>query len=91
MYAPLSCGSVCVTGGSLTNVPHWMDQLAEWDGNTYAAGGGYGFLREFADREEPRNDWGFDGVDQVYDSNLVSFSDVSIDAVTITPGNFIRW
>ena len=49
-------------GSEQSNVPYWMNQFAEAGGNTYAANGGYGFLRQFADREEPSNEWGFEGV-----------------------------
>jgi hypothetical protein len=38
-------------GGSFqSNVPYWLGQLASANGSTYAANGGYGFLRSFADR-----------------------------------------
>lgn len=78
-------------GGAQTNIVHWLDDMADWAGNGYAAGGGYGFLRDFADRAEPANEWGFAGVDGIYDSAVVAFGDVTIDAVTITPANFIQY
>ncbi len=75
-------------GNAFTNVPYWMDLFAEEAGNTYAANGAYGFLREFADRPEPLSQWGFSGVDSAWESG--SFADAEFDSVLITPANFIQ-
>ena len=77
-------------GSEQSNVPYWMNQFAEAGGNTYAANGGYGFLRQFADREEPSNEWGFEGVTGLWDSDFADFDEVSFDSVILTPGNFIQ-
>ena len=77
-------------GGTLTNVPVWMNRFAQFDGNSLSVEGGYGFLRNFADAEEPNTDWGFDGVAEVYDSERTSFAEVAFDNVLITPANFIQ-
>jgi hypothetical protein len=77
-------------GSEQSNVPYWMNQFAEAGGNTYAANGGYGFLRQFADREEPSNEWGFEGVTGLWDSDFADFDEVAFDSVILTPGNFIQ-
>lgn len=77
-------------GSAQSDVPYWMNQFSEAAGNTYAANGGYGFLRQFADRNEPSNEWGFQGVDGLWDSDFYSYEAVSFNSVMITPGNFIQ-
>ncbi|WP_375267460.1 hypothetical protein [Planktotalea sp.] len=74
-------------GSAQSNVPYWMNQFSNAAGNAYAANGGYGFLRQFADREEPSNEWGFQGV---WDTDIAQFNEVSFDSVLLTPGNFIQ-
>ena len=77
-------------GSSESNVPYWLGLLSEAAGNSYAANGGYGFLRQFADRDQPGNEWGFEGVQGVWDTDVANFDEVSFDTVMITPGNFIQ-
>jgi hypothetical protein len=77
-------------GGAYTNVPVWMDLFAEASGDSYAVNGGYGFLREFADRAEPVSQWGFPGVDTAWNDQSQSFAEAQFDSVLITPANFIQ-
>ncbi|WP_417723636.1 hypothetical protein [Salipiger sp.] len=77
-------------GGSATNLPVWLDLLAESAGNSYAMSGGYGFLRDFADRPEPLSQWGFEGVQPAWDSAMQSFAEAPVDMILIAPANFIQ-
>lgn len=77
-------------GSAQSNVPYWMNQFAESADNTYIANGGYGFLRQFSDRETPSDEWGFDGVAPLWNSESSAFDSVSFDTVMITPGNFLQ-
>ncbi|WP_425040171.1 Ig-like domain-containing protein [Primorskyibacter sp. S187A] len=77
-------------GTANANVPHWLNQFIEADGGSYAVNGGYAFLRQAADNDVPRNEWGFSGVDGVWDQDLEGFDEVSFDSVVITPANFIQ-
>lgn len=77
-------------GSDWTNVPVWLDMLAESSGNDFAASGGYGFLRQFADRAEPGSEWGFNAVEAAWDSETESLAASSVDTVLITPNNFIQ-
>ncbi len=77
-------------GNSQTNVPYWMDQFAQAEGNSLAVSGGYGFLRQFADRDTPGSEWGFGNIQAAWDSESESFSQSSVDTVLITPNNFIQ-
>ena len=77
-------------GGPLANVPAWMNQFAAADSNGFGAEGGYGFLRNFADRSEPLTDWGFAGVDSVINGASTRFAQADFDAIVITPANFIQ-
>lgn len=78
-------------GGSMTNVPYWLSQMAAFGGDSYAANGGYGFLRDFANADTPRDDWTFQGVNTIWDPRLLDFGDAPVDVVTITPANFIQY
>ena len=77
-------------GDAYSNVPRWMDAFAEASGDTYAFNGGFGFLREYADRAEPASQWGFEGVDTAWDDQSQSFAEAQFDSVLITPANFIQ-
>ncbi|MEP5151540.1 Ig-like domain-containing protein [Planktotalea sp.] len=77
-------------GSAQSNVPYWLGQLSDAADNTYAVNGGYGFLRQYADRDEPGNEWGFQGVEGVWNSDTADFDEVSFDSVMITPANFIQ-
>jgi len=77
-------------GSPQSNVPFWLEQFSSAAGNTYSVNGGYGFLRQFADREDPSNEWGFQGVNGAWDSDFNTFDEISFDSVVLTPGNFIQ-
>ncbi|WP_439111296.1 calcium-binding protein [Lentibacter sp.] len=77
-------------GNAFTNVPYWMNQLIEHTSGDYAVNGGYGFLQQFADRPEPANEWGFSGVDGLWDGDFNAFNEVAFDQIIITPANFIQ-
>lgn len=77
-------------GNDQTNIAVWMDSLAEAAGNSYAISGGYGFLRQFADRDTPGSEWGFDGVEAAWVSEAQAFAQADISSVMITPANFIQ-
>ena len=77
-------------GGSQTNLPYWLNQLTLEAGGTYNVNGGFGFLRQFADRLEPANEWGFQGITGEWDDDSERFADQAFSQVVITPGNFIQ-
>lgn len=77
-------------GNTQTNVAVWMDAMAEAAGNSYAISGGYGFLRQFADRDTPGSEWGFNGVEAAWDSDAQGFAQADLSSVVITPANFIQ-
>lgn len=77
-------------GGPSANVPVWLDSFFEAGADELALNGGYGFLQQFADRPEPANEWGFAGVEGLWESDTQAFSDVAFDQVIITPANFIQ-
>ncbi len=77
-------------GGGLTNIPVWIDQFAEAGGNSYAMAGGYGFLRDFADRDMPNSQWGFDSVEPAWDAESEGFDEAAFTSILIAPANFIQ-
>lgn len=69
-------------------VPHWMAELAEASGYSFAADGQYGFLPQHSDLP-PRPQWGFPGL---WDEDTGEvFSEINYDSVMITAGNFIQY
>ncbi|MCB1334567.1 MAG: hypothetical protein KDK26_13190 [Roseivivax sp.] len=77
-------------GGAETNVPVWMEEFAQADGNSLAVSGGYGFLRQFADRDTPGSEWSFAGVPSSWNADSQSFAESAVDSVIVTPANFIQ-
>ncbi len=77
-------------GPAQSNVPYWMAQFAMAGGNTLEASGGFGFLRNFADREEPVADWALEGVTPIYNSDQTTFAQADISSVVISPANFLQ-
>ena len=74
-----------------TNVPHWLDALAEADGRRLALDGQWGFLRDLADGLPPRPNWSLPGVASAWDPGQGAFGDAGLDAVIIAPANFIQY
>lgn len=75
----------------LTNVPHWMNEMAKADGKALALDGQWGFLRNFADNLPPGASWGFRGVKGAWSPDQGGFRDGDFDAVIVTPANFIQY
>ena len=78
------------TPSNETTVPHWIYLLAQEAGNTYTAGGKYGFLPQHA-TPPYFSQWGYDLVPGVWDSDNEPFSATSINSILITAGNFMQW
>jgi len=74
-----------------TNVPHWMNEMAKADGRGLSLDGQWGFLRDFADNLPPRPNWSFSGVSGAWSPSQGAFRDAGIDAVVLTPANFIQY
>lgn len=77
-------------GNNRTNLPFWIDRMADTAGHVYRMEGGFGFLRNFADQDEPNAQWGFNGVSPAYRNGRNSFDEVSFDSIIIAPANFIQ-
>lgn len=73
-----------------TNVPHWVNELARFDGRTFAVDGQWGFLRNFADGLPPTANWSFPGVRGAWSPDR-PFGQGRWDAVIVTPANFIQY
>ncbi len=72
-----------------TTVPHWMYLFAQDSGDSFAAGGQYGFLPQHQNLP-PFSQWGYDIVPGVWESDYEAFSAAGINTVFITVGNFIQ-
>lgn len=72
-----------------TTVAHWVFNIAQQAGHTFAAGGQYGFLPQHANLP-PFSQWGYDLVPGVWDSDIESFGETDISHIMITAGNFIQ-
>lgn len=73
-----------------TTVPHWLAELSQAAGHTFAAGGQYGFLPQHA-RLPPISQWGYDMVDGVWESDTETFGEADITTILMTAGNFMQW
>ncbi|MFW2589656.1 calcium-binding protein [Sagittula sp. SSi028] len=75
----------------LTNVPHWVNELAKAADNSFAVDGQWGFLRNFVESLPPTANWSFDGVRGAWGPSQGRFGDAGYDAVLLTPANFIQY
>jgi hypothetical protein len=73
-----------------TNVPHWLNQMAQAGGQSFAIDGQWGFLRNFAYGLPPSANWSFPGVSGAW-SPGAPFSAGRFDGVIVTPANFIQY
>ena len=78
------------TPSNETTVPHWIYLFAKQAGNSFAAGGQYGFLPQHANLP-PISQWGYDSVPPVWESDTEPFSDADLTTIMITAGNFVQW
>ena len=67
-----------------------MALLSAKAGRKYTASGQFGFLSQHAEGR-PVSQWGFDVVAGNWDSDTQTFAQAPIDAVVITPANFIQY
>ena len=74
-----------------TNVPHWVDAMAEVSGKGFATDGQWGFLRNFADGLPPSANWSFAGVSGAWSPGQTDFGAAGFDAVVVAPANFIQY
>ncbi|KUF10179.1 calcium-binding protein [Pseudoponticoccus marisrubri] len=74
-----------------TNVPHWLNRMAQADGRSFAVDGQWGFLRNFADGLPPTANWSFEGVQGVWSPGRSGFGQSEFDTVLIAPSNFIQY
>ncbi|MDO6586285.1 calcium-binding protein [Salipiger sp. 1_MG-2023] len=74
-----------------TNVPYWLAQMAAVDDRRLTLSGQWGFLRNFAESLPPRPGWSIAGVRGAWDPGRGAFGDAGLEAVLITPANFIQY
>ena len=78
------------TPSNETTVPHWLYLIAKTAGQSFAAGGQYGFLPQHANLP-PISQWGYDSVPGVWESDTEPFSAADLTTIMITAGNFVQW
>ncbi|KMK65637.1 calcium-binding protein [Puniceibacterium sp. IMCC21224] len=74
-----------------SNVPHWLNALAQADGRAFALDGQWGFLRDFASGLPPTANWGFPEVQGAWNPDRGPFGGAGFDTVLINPANFIQY
>ncbi len=74
-----------------TSVLYWLTELTNASKHTFAASGQYGFLRNFAEDLPPLASWGLGQTMPAWEPERGSFSDSDIQAVVLTPANFIQY
>lgn len=75
----------------VTNVPHWLNEMAKADNRSLALDGQWGFLRNFVTGLPPTANWGFPGVSGAWSPAQGGFRDGRFDSVIVAPGNFIQY
>ncbi len=78
-------------GGDETTVPYWLAQMAEAAGQSFAADGQWGFLRDFIRAGEPVANWSFKGVAPAWDAAQKRFEAADLSAIMVSPANFIQY
>lgn len=74
-----------------TNVPYWMNVLAQADGRSFATDGQFGFVRNFAETLPPQPNWSFPGVSNAWNTRVGGFGSAGFDAVVLNTANFIQY
>jgi hypothetical protein len=74
-----------------TSVLYWLTELTDASNHTFAASGQYGFLRNFAQDLPPLASWGLGRTAPAWEPEQGPFSDSGIQAVILTPANFIQY
>ena len=74
-----------------TSVPHWLHHLAKSADKGFAVDGQFGFLRNFATDLPPSAGWSFEDAQRGWNAGRVAFEDSQINAIIITPANFIQY
>jgi hypothetical protein len=72
-----------------TTVPHWLNRIARADGNRLSLDGSWGFMRNFVNDLPPNPNWSFREVRSALNGR--SFRSAGLDAVVITPANFVQY
>lgn len=73
-----------------TTVPHWMFDIATQQGNSFSAGGQFGFLPQHANLP-PISQIGYDNVPGVWEEDYETFSETNINTILMTAANFIQF
>ncbi|MFZ5963203.1 calcium-binding protein [Thalassococcus sp. BH17M4-6] len=74
-----------------TNVPHWLDALADAAGKEFSVDGQWMFLKALPDELPPEPNWSFPGVDRLRIGRGQGFSDAGVDTILLNPENFIQY
>ena len=73
-----------------TTVFHWVSDMAQAAGYSFAAGGQYGFLPSH-DNLPPMSIWGYDIVPGIWDEDVETFAEADINTILLTAANFIQY
>jgi hypothetical protein len=72
-----------------TAVPHWLNRIARAADNRLSVDGSWGFMRNFVNDLPPNPNWSFREVRSALNGR--SFGSAQLDAVVITPANFVQY
>lgn len=73
-----------------TTVPHWIQDISNFESEGFKCTGQYGFLTNHDDLP-PVSQWGYDIVNPAWESDLEPFSDADFNTILVTAANFIQY
>lgn len=78
------------SGEPNTNILHWINDIATFSNQNFAAGGQYGFLTSHDDLP-PSANWGWASVPASWDGDNETFAEADINTILLTAANFIQY
>jgi len=74
-----------------TTILHWINDIAQDAGKSFATTGQFGQLNNHVDDLPPNSNLGYDQVSGSWDETINSFGDSGINTILITAANFIQY
>lgn len=74
-----------------TTILHWMYDISQASGKTFASTGQFGQLPNHVDNLPPNSNFGYDIVPNSWDETQTTFANSNLNTVLLTVANFIQW
>lgn len=74
-----------------TTILHWIYDISQTSGRTFATTGQFGQLTDHVDNLPPNSNLGYDIVPGSWDETQTTFTNSNLNTVLLTVANFIQW